>query len=455
MIVIVEIIIEYSNDNFREHFNIKIINMKKLLIALMSIFLLGGTISAQDSPKKMLKKASKNLSKYYQNPAENEAKLTEALELVKAAFESDEAKANPDAWNTKGKIYNELANAEVKASLLNPEYLIKYPDAAQTAYQSFTKGLELGTKKGHKKDALKGLEETIGHLINSAITTYNVKDYASAFNGYKNTLELHDLLKANDAKSPIVDDAQRQEYMFYGAVAGYYGDMKTEATPLFIELADAGYDHALIYEALFSIKSEARPEEALKYLEMGRTKYPDDTGLLFAEINYYLKAGQLEILTDKLKIAIEKEPNNVTVRNTLGNVYDQLYQSEDKAGNTAKSIEYFDLAYDYYNQALAIDDKNFDATYSLGALYYNKAASYTDKINELSNDFSAAGTKKYDAMKAEMDSQFAKARPYFISAEQLNPADGNPLIALKEIYARANEFEKVAEYKAKIEALGK
>ena len=413
--------------------------MKKLLIAFMSIFLLVGTISAQDSPKKMLKKASKNLSKYYQNPAENEAKLTEALQLVKAAFESDEAKTNPDAWNTKGKIYNELANAEVKASLLNPEYLIKYPDAAQTAYQSFTKGLELGTKKGHKKDALKGLEETIGHLINSAITTYNIKDYASAFNGYKNTLELHDLLKANDAKSPIVDDAQRQEYMFYGAVAGYYGDMKTEATPLFIELADAGYDHALIYEALFSIKSEARPEE----------------GLLFAEINYYLKAGQLEILTDKLKIAIEKEPNNVTVRNTLGNVYDQLYQSEDKAGNTAKSIEYFDLAYDYYNQALAIDDKNFDATYSLGALYYNKAASYTDKINELSNDFSAAGTKLYNALKAEMDSQFAKARPYFISSEQLNPADGNPLIALKEIYARANEFEKVAEYKAKIEALGK
>ncbi|MEJ6693027.1 MAG: hypothetical protein QNL00_05510 [Saprospiraceae bacterium] len=447
--------------------------MKKLLIAFMSIFLLVGTISAQDSPKKMLKKASKNLSKYYQNPAENEAKLTEALELVKAAFESDEAKTNPDAWNTKGKIYNELANAEVKASLLNPEYLIKYADAAQTAYQSFTKGLELGTKKGHKKDALKGMEETIGHLINSAITTYNVKDYASAFNGYKNTLELHDLLKANDAKSPIVDDAQRQEYMFYGAVAGYYGDMKTEATPLFIELADAGYDHALIYEALFSIKCEKNPQdsvylsdllrledeysyqEGLKFLQMGRTKYPDDTGLLFAEINYYLKSGQLEILTDKLKIAIEKEPNNVTVRNTLGNVYDQLYQSEDKAGNTAKSIEYFDLAYDYYNQALAIDDKNFDATYSLGALYYNKAASYTDKINELSNDFSAAGTKKYDAMKAEMDSQFAKARPYFISSEQLNPADGNPLIALKEIYARANEFEKVAEYKAKIEALGK
>jgi len=69
--------------------------MKKLLIAFMSLFLVVGTMSAQDSPKKMLKKASKNLGKYNQNPMENEAKLTEALDLVKMAFESDEAKNNP------------------------------------------------------------------------------------------------------------------------------------------------------------------------------------------------------------------------------------------------------------------------------------------------------------------------------------------------------------------------
>ena len=429
--------------------------MKKLLIAFMSLFLIVGTISAQDSPKKMLKKASKNLGKYNQNPMENGDKLTEALDLVKMAFETDEAKTNPEAWNTKGKIYNELANAETKAALLDPAYVTKHPEAAATAYESFSKAMEIGTKKGHKKDAIKGLEETIGHLINSAISTYNTKDYKSAFTSYNNALNLHDLLKANKGKSPIADEAQKQEYQFYGAVSGYYGDMKAEAAPLFMDLADAGYDHALVYEALFNIKSEESAEEGLKYLEMGRTKYPDDTGLLFAEINYYLKSGQLEILTDKLKQAIEKEPNNTTVYNTLGNVYDQLYQSEAKAGNEAKSKEYFDLAYDYYTQALAIDEKNYDATYSIGALYYNKAASYTDKINELSEDFSAAGTKKYDAMKAEMDGEFEKAKPYFISAEQLNPQDGNALIALKEIYARSNDFEKVNEYKAKIEALSK
>jgi len=175
---------------------------------------------------------------------------------------------------------------------------------------------------------------------------------------------------------------------------------------------------------------------------------------LFAEINYYLKVGKLDVLTDKLKAAIAKEPDNVSVYTTLGNVYDQLNQKERAAGNIEKADEYFNSAFDYFTQALAKDSKNFDATYSQGALYYNKAASMTTKLNELGNDYSSAGTKKYNAIKAEMDGYFTQALPYFLKAEELDPKDQNTMIALKEIYAREGKLEKSAEYKAKIEALG-
>lgn len=427
--------------------------MKKLLIAFMSLFLIAGTMTAQDSPEKMLKNASKSLSKYNQNPLENNDKLTEALDLVKTAFESDETKADPNAWNTKGKIFNELASAESKSMLLNPAYEVKHIDAAMIAYDAFNKAMELQSKSSHVKDALNGINETESHLANAAAYTYNKKDYAGSFKNYKATLAAHDVLKANDKKSILDDEALLSEYKFYTAVTGYYGDMKADAKPYFMDLYKTQYDHPLVYEGLYNISS-ADGGDGLQYLEKGREMYPDDTGLLFAEINHYLKSGELTVLIDKLKVAIEREPNNTTVYTTLGNVYDQLYQSEDKAGNTEKSKEYFDLAYDYYNQALGIDSSNYDATYSIGALYYNKAASYTGAINELANDFSAAGTKKYDELKTEMTAQFEKAKPYFIKAETLNPKDGNPLIALKEIYARANDFEKVKEYKAKLEALG-
>jgi hypothetical protein len=52
-----------------------------------------------------------------------------------------------------------------------------------------------------------------------------------------------------------------------------------------------------------------------------------------------------------------------------------------------------------------------------------------------------------------MDSYFSQAMPYFLKAEGIDGSDLNTLIALKEIYARSNEMEKVGEYKAKIEAL--
>ena len=104
---------------------------------------------------------------------------------------------------------------------------------------------------------------------------------------------------------------------------------------------------------------------------------------------------------------------------------------------------------------MTIDAKSFDAVYSIGALWYNKAAAYSVELNPLSSDYSAAGSKKYDAKKAQMDDAFNKAMPFFIQAEQLMPDDVNTLVALKEIYARQEKYDKVEEYKQKLEKANK
>ena len=78
----------------------------------------------------------------------------------------------------------------------------------------------------------------------------------------------------------------------------------------------------------------------------------------------------------------------------------------------------------------------------------------TSMLNELGNDYSSAGTKKYNAIKAEMDGLFGEALPFFLKAEELDPKDMNTMIALKEIYARQGLLDKSKEYKTKMESLG-
>ena len=186
---------------------------------------------------------------------------------------------------------------------------------------------------------------------------------------------------------------------------------------------------------------------------MGREAFPEDNGLLFSEINYYLASGELDKMIGKLEIALEKEPDNQSVILTLGQVYDQLQVKANEAGETEKAKGYFDKSLEYYNSALAQDPDNFDLNYSIGALYYNNAAGFTPMLNEVANDFSKEGEAKYNEIKEQMSALFDKALPYFEKADSINGKDRNTLIALKEIAARKDDFAKSNEYKERLEAL--
>lgn len=174
---------------------------------------------------------------------------------------------------------------------------------------------------------------------------------------------------------------------------------------------------------------------------------------MFAEINSYLKKGKLDELTDRLKQAIKQEPGNVGLYVTLGNVYDNLYQTMSKEKNDAKATEYFNEAKNYYEQATAKDPSNVDAVYSVGALYYNKAAIRTQEMNALPEDFSSAGLKKLKTLRDEVMLLFDQSLPYFQKAEGINPNDANTLIALNEIYARKEEEVLSAEFKKRLEVV--
>ncbi|MBD3629535.1 hypothetical protein [Cyclobacterium sp.] len=294
------------------------------------------------------------------------------------------------------------------------------------------------------QDALKGILEVQGHLYNFGIYAFEAQDYGSAYLNFSSGLAAHEILK-NQGEESILDDAYAMmDQKYITALAALNNHMPEAARPLFEELYQANYDNAAIYEALYTIHARgevASMEAAYPYLKAGREKYPGETSLLFAEINHFLKLNRLDELIDKLKMAINREPDNLALYITLGGVYDNLYQRELAAGNSDRARNYFDQAFNYYHQTLEKDPTNFDALYSTGTLYYNRAATMTIALSELSSDNSPAGMEKYEAMEAGVFAAFDQALPYFQKAERINPNSVETLIALKEIYARYNEPE--------------
>lgn len=431
----------------------KFYKMKTLLYVICGLMFVC-SLNAQDA-KKNLKSAAKNVSRYFLDPAANPGLLDEAVTGLESAFTSTEVNTDPEAWNLRGDSYNEISQSEINLKIVNPNYKILKPEASLKAFEAFQKGIEFSLKKYHTKDALTGIRECEDNLNNNAIFLFQEQNYNEGFPYFEASIKANEILSKNKEESRLDDPLTLNDQLFYTGVCAYFSDKKEMALPYFEKLFMKGNAQPLVYVGLFSLTVDKDEKKAFEYLDAGKKLYPDDNEILFAEINYYIKANKLNELVDKLQMAINKEPENVSVYNALGNVYDQLNQNERNAGNTAKADEYFNLAFKNFESALSKDPNNFDAMYSQGALYYNKAASMVTKLNALSNDYSSAGTKKYNELKGEMDGYFNQALPLFLKAEKINEKDISVLIALKEIYAREGDLEKSNEYKMRLESIEK
>lgn len=412
---------------------------KVLIIALLALF---GTasLSAQDmSPKKAFRQAKRNLSSFELDNSKVD-ELNGAVDMIMAVAKDEEFKNDPEVWNTMGQIYRAYLELDYKNGLMDESYKPQYLQEANKAYMAFKKGYEVAEKPKDQDDALAGMAGLIQSMSNSGITVLQAGDHMGAYNIFRNVLDIHELLKEHGKDSPLNDTEAMNNQLFLAGYAALLGEQYELAKPYYEELKANDYDDPSLYEGLFKIKSEEDPAAAQAILSEGREKYPDDLTLLYAEINAALKNNEIGSLETKLKEAIRKDPNNVSLYTTTGSVYDRLFQ-EMMDSDTAQANIYFDSAKVYFEKALEVNPDNVDAIYSIGALYYNKAAQGTQELQALADDLTSAGMKKYDAKKLEVDKIFDKALPYFQKAERVNPSDRNTLIALKEIYARKNQME--------------
>ena len=425
--------------------------MKKFFLLFLALGV-SAALMAQD-PAKDIKKAARLLGTYNLDPSASADKLKEAIDLSNSSINDPVVSKDPTAWQTYGEVFMAAVDNDVKINVLDNAAPIAEPTAPGKAFKGFEMASKLADKSYQTKDAMKALSGGIQNIYYMGSALYQAGDYASAYEAFKSVYEGYSLLKKN-AEPTSFPAEEAEKALYYSGLCAQLAGLDEQAKIIFRHLVDEGIADAAVYEALFNMYLPADTTEAEKTLSLGRTKYPEDTGLLYAEINYLLGKGELVGLIAKLEKAIEMEPNNVSIYVTLGQIYDKLYQDKVTT-DPAMAEENFNKAMSYYQQALVKDPKSFDALYSIGALWYNKAATYSIELNTLTSDYSAAGNKKYEAKKAQMDETFTKALPFFLQAEEINPKDPNTLIAIREIYARQDKMDQVEIYKQKIAACEK
>ena len=424
--------------------------MKKLFLALLAFALFTGTSIAQTPAADLIKAANKAVKSI----GGKKDKLPAAEAAVDAMMKTPENQTNWEALLIKGKMYNEMASIDYlqlsTVKITGKAYKPEFTKSAMMAVDPLIAASKATQDKKQLKDVVSALTEAQGYLGNYVQEFTDAKDYVSAYNCLNAGLTSHEALKSLGAKSIFDKVEEYNKQLYLVGLLSVYADKEKESVAIYEKMIAAKKDTSFVYSSLYKVKAESDPEAALKYLEMGRQKFPDDAQLLFTEINHYLKAGKLEVLTDKLKAGIAKEPKNVSLYFTLGNVYDNLSQKET---DPAKSEAYGAEAMTYYKKTLELDAKNSDAIYSIGASFYNKAALFSKEMKKLESDFSKQGQKKYEEAEKLMIAEFDKALPYFKKAESINPNDQNTLIALKEIYAKKNDMTLSKEFKSRLEVV--
>ena len=330
----------------------------------------------------------------------------------------------------------------LRTAIANKEKGDNVEKIIDNAFSEIMNALRNSNNSKNFKVVIKEMPTILTNLRDYTYLFVDSKDYENAYKSIKCDLDIRKQLKSigQDGSYNKIDDYYQALYLT-GLVA-VSADKEKESVDVYKELVVTKSDSAFVYSSLYKVTKD------IAYLELGLKRHPNDAQLVFAQINYYLAKGELNILINKLKSAMDLEPNNVSLSFTLGSVYDNLASKETDPG---QKENYLTESLKYYQRTLEINPKSEDALYSIAANYYNRAANYSKEMKKLDSDFSKEGQQKYDKFERLMMSEFETGLPYFQKAEALSPNDLNILVALKEIYTRKKDVKMSQEFNTRYE----
>ncbi len=387
--------------------------MKNMLLILAGVLL----FTASYAQKGNVNKANVLLDKG--DIAEAKAEIDMAVTIEKNTTKSR-------TYLTKGKIYKAIATSE-DASVSG---IMDTNEAIKVAAEALNAALLMDPEGSVNYNFAEfEIEDFWSGYLNTGGEVYGNEDYQGAYeNFYKASL-----IKPSDSLT-----------LFYAGVAAQQADLTDEAMAAYYKLINQGDANEDIYSTMVYLeRSEKKNDEkALALLEKAKVAYPENADFMREEINILIAMKKGPEAIEKLKGAIEREPDNASLYLNLAVLYDNLSAETQTAGKEAETLDLVEKAQTNYEKSLAIEPGSYVANFNLGVIWVNRAKVFYDKARAMD-----LKTYQKDGVKlvAEGDKVLEKSLPYLEAARVAEPEDCSVMGPLMSVYTQLKKNDKAEE----------
>lgn len=251
-------------------------------------------------------------------------------------------------------------------------------------------------------------DRLLNQYAQAGLACYNLGDKAKAADYFMGSNQASELMGKTDTL-----------ITYYCGIAFAESNQYEKAIPFFDKLLSMGDDQeGMVYIYLSNCYTSLKEtDKAVKVLEDGFAKDPNNTLILSSIINIYLTNDMdpTKIIT-VIKKAEELDPKNASLYLAEGTIWDKL-------GDEAKSEEAF-------IKSIELDSSNFQACFNLGLVRARKSEALIRQAGEIDiND-----QKGYDAMMLQASDVAELAIEALEKAHEINKTEKNTVEILRQLY---------------------
>jgi len=364
--------------------------------------------------------------------------------------------------------------------------------ALDKAYDAYIKAIELDDKGtlASKKSTLEDLAFIREYLVNRAVDKYYAGQHEKAMDGLEKAI---DLLKYKD---PADTNKYAGSYYYYAGIFSYNAKQLETSLDYFKKSIENEYEIGTSYQYASQIYYELNDSTAaVKFLESGANKFPEETKIIYSLIDYYNPRGEFSSVFKYINKAIDmtKDNPNPVLYIVKGNAYERIFKTfEDKyfnllfkADSLSKAafrartnpteqkrindekddilnnsvpqakkemLGYADSCIAAYNEAIAVekeDLKKADYEYSIALFYYNYGKDLKTNSSRISNNLSSVIAE----LDKESSEYLEKAKEHGEEAYNLNSKDRYTLSLMQRIYYNLGMTDKSDQMKKELNEL--